>query len=114
MVTGGQAAAHAPVQVDVPFLSASHRYRVLPVLVHQGHARDPGDGLQVDGLGGAPLADAEAAAAGLLAWAGADDDGGGLAAVLDPELLEQALAASAMPAAQAAAAIQFLIMMLPV
>jgi hypothetical protein len=62
----------------------------------------------------APLAlsDAEAAAAGLLAWA---DDGGGAVAspLLDVELLEQALAASVMPAAQAAAAIQFLIMMLP-
>ncbi|HEX5295890.1 MAG TPA: hypothetical protein VFW50_02715 [Streptosporangiaceae bacterium] len=62
-----------------------------------------------------PLADAEAAADGLLAWAGADDDGGGAVAALlvVPELLEQALAASAMPAAQAAAAIQFLIIDAP-
>jgi hypothetical protein len=51
----------------------------------------------------------------LLAWAGADDDGGGAVAslLLEVELLVQALAASATPAAQAAAAIQFLIMMLP-
>jgi hypothetical protein len=62
----------------------------------------------------APAAAGEEAA-GLLAWAGADDDGGGAVAWLpvDPELLEQALAASATPAAQAAAATQFLIMMLP-
>jgi hypothetical protein len=33
--------------------------------------------------------------------------------LVEAGLLEQALAASAMPAAQAAAAIQFLIMMLP-
>jgi hypothetical protein len=62
------------------------------------------------------LAAGDEAAAGLLAWLWADaDDAGGLAAVLLLELepLEQALAASAMPAAQAAAAIQFLIMMLP-
>jgi hypothetical protein len=61
------------------------------------------------------LADSEAAADGLLAWAGADDDGGGAVAALlvVPELLEQALAASAMPAAQAAAAIQFLIIDAP-
>jgi hypothetical protein len=62
------------------------------------------------------LADSEAAADGLLASADADaDDGGGAVAslLLEVELLVQALAASAMPAAQAAVAIQFLIMMLP-
>jgi hypothetical protein len=60
-----------------------------------------------------PLSDAEAAAAGLLAWAGADDDGAVPSLVLEVELLVQADVASAMPAAQAAAAIQFLIMLLP-
>jgi hypothetical protein len=62
-----------------------------------------------------PLLLAEAASVGLLAWAGADDDAGGAVVLLllEVELLVHALAASAMPAAQAAAAIQFLIMMLP-
>jgi hypothetical protein len=61
------------------------------------------------------LSDAEAGADGLLAWAGADDDGGGAVAslLLEVELVVQADVASAMPAAQAAAAIQFLIMLLP-
>jgi hypothetical protein len=60
------------------------------------------------------LADAEAAADGLLAWAGADVDGAVVEVwLVEGELLEQALAASAMPAAQTAVAIQFLIMMLP-
>src|SRR5579859_4927688 len=31
-VAGGQAAAHAPEHADVPFLSASNRYRVRPSL----------------------------------------------------------------------------------
>src|SRR5580704_15051375 len=31
-VAGGQAAAQAPEHADVPFLSASNRYRVRPVL----------------------------------------------------------------------------------
>jgi hypothetical protein len=56
------------------------------------------------------LAGEEAASVGLLAWAGADD-AGGLALELEP--LEHAVAASTTPAATAAAAIQFFIMMLP-
>jgi hypothetical protein len=58
---------------------------------------------------------AGAEAAGLLAGAEADDEAGGAVALLltEVELVVQPLAASATPAAHAAAAIQFLIMMLP-
>jgi hypothetical protein len=52
------------------------------------------------------------AAAGLLARAVAED-AAGVAVLLEPEPLEQAVAARAIPAAQAAAAIQFFMRMLP-
>jgi hypothetical protein len=55
--------------------------------------------------------DALAAAAGLLARAVADE--AGAAALLELEPLEQAVAARAIPAATAAVAIQFFIVMLP-
>src|SRR4051794_41285850 len=113
-VTGGQAAAHAPVQVDVPLVSASHRYSARPFPSTRALSSIPVMDFRLTVT--AALADAEAAAAGLLACAAADagaDDAGGPAAVL-PEPLEQAVAVSATAAAQAAAAIQVLIMMLPV
>jgi hypothetical protein len=52
------------------------------------------------------------AGAGLLGWAVADD-AAGAAVPAEPEPLEQAVAARAIPAAQAAAAIQFFMRMLP-
>src|SRR5581483_8742448 len=111
-VSGGQAAAHGPEQVEVLLLSASHRYsarpfpstRAMPSIPERDFrstltaAARPADGEEP---AWAPLAWALLAWAPL-AWAGADD-AGGPAAVLEP--LEQALAASATPAAQAAAAI---------
>jgi len=52
------------------------------------------------------------AGAGLLGWAVAED-AAGAAVPAEPEPLEQAVAARAIPAAQAAAAIQFFMRMLP-
>src|SRR5947209_9514714 len=114
-VTGGQAAAQAPEQVDMPLVSASHRYSARPFPSTSALPSIPVMDFRLT-VTAAALADAEAAAAGLLACAAADagaDDAGGPAAVL-PEPLEQAVAVSATAAAQAAAAIQFLIMVLPV
>src|SRR6266571_5936787 len=113
-VTGGHAVAHAPVQVDVPLLSASHRYMArpwpstralpgIPEMARSAIVPPEAAGLEAAGL--------EAATAGLLACAVADD-AAGLAAVL-VELLEQAVAARMTPAAQAAPAIQFLIIDAP-
>jgi len=59
------------------------------------------------------LDDALAAAAGVLGWAVADDATGAWVLPFELKLLEQALAARAIPAAQAAAAIQFFMRMLP-
>src|SRR3954447_2729812 len=87
-VTGGQAAAHAPVQVDVPLVSASHRYSARPFPSTRAMSSIPERDFRPT-VTAALLAGAEAAAAGLLAWAEADD-AGGLAAVL-PEPLEHAV-----------------------
>jgi hypothetical protein len=61
----------------------------------------------------AVLDDALAAAVGLFGWAVADDAAGVAAVLLELDPLEQAVAARAIPAAQAAAAIRFLMRMLP-
>ena len=55
------------------------------------------------------LDDALGAAVGLLGWAVADDAAGAAVVPFELKLLEQAVAARAIPAAQAAAAIRFLI-----
>ena len=57
----------------------------------------------------AMLDDALAAAVGLLGWAVADDAAGAAVLPFELKLLEQALAARAIPAAMTAAAIRFLI-----
>ena len=105
-VTGGQAAAHAPVQVDVLPLSASNRYRARPC----PSARN---------LPSIPVADCrsivvaampdDALAVGLSGWAVADDAAGAAVVPFELKLLEQALAARAIPAAMTAAEIRFLI-----
>src|SRR5437763_7719973 len=105
-VTGGQAAAHAPVQVDVLPLSASNKYMARPCPSARNLSPIPETDCRSIVVA-AMLDDALAAAAGLLGWAVADDAAG--AAVVPFELLEQALAARAIPAAMTAAEIRFLI-----
>ena len=114
-VTGGQAEAHAPLQVDVPCMSASHRYMVLPWASTRNWPGMPETDASLIAAA-ALLDDALAAADGLLAWAVADDAAGlevAVLALLELEPLEQAVAASTRPAAQTLPAIQFLNIVLP-
>src|SRR5215831_7048581 len=109
-VTGGHVAAQAPVQVDALLLSASNRYMARPWLPARNLPSMPETDARPIVMAALELA--ALAGAGLLAWAVAEDVAG--AAVLaEPEPLEQAVAARAIPAAQAAAAIQFFMRMLP-
>jgi hypothetical protein len=113
-VKGGHAAAHAPVHMDMPFLSASNRYRARPPLPTSAW---PGIPERVASDTAAPLLAwllaagllAWLVAAGLLAWVAADD--AGLAAlVLDP--LEQAANIRPIPAPHTALTIRYLMLML--
>src|SRR5919108_4109294 len=90
-MTGGQAAAHAPLQVEVPLLSASNRYMVRPWASTRNLPGMPDTDASLI-IAAALPDDALAAAAGLLAWAVADDEAGA-AVLLELEPLEQAAAA---------------------
>src|SRR5690242_785041 len=111
-VTGGQAAAHAPVQVDVVLLSASNRYRARPWPSTRNLPGIPETDCRSI-VAAAVLDDALAAAVGLFGWAVADDADGAGVLPFELKLLEQAVAARAIPAAQAAAANRFFMWMLP-
>ena len=96
----------------MPPLSASNRYMVRPWLLARNLPGIPETATKPTVMAaalelGAPLV---WAAAGLLAVA---EDAAGAAVPAEPEPLEQAVAARAIPAAQAAAAIQFFMRMLP-
>src|SRR2546421_383002 len=107
-VTGGQAAAHAPVQVDVVLLSASNRYRARPWPSTRNLPGIPETDCRSIVVV-AVLDDALGEAVGVFGWAVADDAAGAAVLPFELKLLEQAVAARAIPAAQAAAAIRFLI-----
>src|SRR5215475_2007979 len=107
VVTGGHVAAQAPVQVDALLLSASNRYMARPWLPARNLPSMP----ETDARP-IVMAALELAGAALLGWAVAED-AAGAAVPAEPEPLEQAVAARAIPAAQAAAAIQFFMRMLP-
>jgi hypothetical protein len=68
-ITGGQALAHAPEQLDVPFLSATHRYSARPELptryVPSGPFTAPIERLAAGALDAAPEACEELAAGAL-------------------------------------------------
>src|SRR5438067_326011 len=98
-VTGGQAAAHAPVQVDVLPLSASNRYMARPC----PSARNLWSIPEADCRSIVVAAVLDDTAAGLLGWAVADDAAGAAVVPFELMLLEQALAARAIPAAMTAA-----------
>src|SRR6266568_297452 len=100
-VTGGHAAAHAPEHMDVLPLSASNRYRVRPWLSTRALPGIPEMACRLIVV-----------AAALLACE-ADDDTGPAAVLLLLEPLEQAVAARTIPAAHAAPAIQFFMVILP-
>src|SRR5713101_2455733 len=109
-VTGGHAAAHAPVHVDVPPLSASNRYIVRPWPSTRALPGIPEMAAWLIVVAAALLDDP--VAAGLLACE-ADDDAGAAAVLLLLEPLEQAVAARTIPAAHAAPTIQFFMVILP-
>jgi hypothetical protein len=107
-VTGGQAEAHAPEQVDVLLLSPMNRYRARPCPSARNFPSIPeADRRSI--VVAAMSDDALAAAAGLLGWAVADDATGAWVLPFELRLLEQAVAARAIPAAMTAAEIVFLI-----
>src|SRR6516164_3028708 len=98
-VSGGQAAAQAPVQADAPFLSAWNRYSVRPLLPTSALAGIPER--EASDTVAAPLA--WPLAAGLLACAAAALEEAGPevagAEVVVLELLEQAAISRPIPAA---------------
>src|SRR5207249_11869318 len=100
-VTGGQAAAHAPVHVDVVLLSASNKYRARPWPSARNLPGIPETDCRPMVMA-AVLDDALAAAVGLLGWAVADDAAGAAVLPFELKLLEQAVAARAIPPATAA------------
>src|SRR5713101_1995772 len=113
-VTGGHAAAHAPVHVDVPPLSASNRYIVRPWPSTRALPGIPEMACRLIVVAAALLDDP--VAAGLLACEAADevaDDAGAAAVLLLLEPLEQAVAAWTIPAAHAPPAIQCFMVLLP-
>src|SRR5579859_7318538 len=113
-MSGGHAAAHAPVHADVPFLSAWNRYRVRPLLPTRALTGIPemaaSDTVAVPlaWLVAAGLLDGAAAAG--IELAGLDAAVPGVD-VLEP--LEQAAASRPIPAAAAALAIRCVMVVLP-
>src|SRR2546429_6484225 len=85
-VTGGQAAAHAPVQVDVLPLSVSNRYRARPCPSARNLPSIPETDCRPIAMAAVP----DDAAAGLLGWAVADDATGAWVLPFELKLLEQA------------------------
>jgi hypothetical protein len=110
-MSGGQAAAQAPEHADVPFLSASNKYKVRPLLPTSALPGIPETACS--DTAAAPAAWPVAAGLALVAvGAGAELEVAGLELVA-LELLEQAAAARPIAATPAAPAIQLLMMMLP-
>jgi hypothetical protein len=121
-MSGGHAAAQAPEHADAPFLSASNRYRVRPVLPTRNLPGIPA--MVVSDTDAVPAA--WPVAAELLACVAAGDAAALEVAVLEVavleaagldvdvlEPLEQAATTRPIPAAPAALAIQCFMMMLP-